>query len=75
MNAHEDMLRWQAVRERSAEAAGQFVYAVGSTGIYCIPACPSRPARRENVEFFDTPQRARLAGYRACRRCDPDRFE
>ena len=26
----------------------------------------------ENVEFFDTTAAARLAGYRACLRCDPD---
>jgi AraC family transcriptional regulator, regulatory protein of adaptative response / methylated-DNA-[protein]-cysteine methyltransferase len=46
-----------------------FVYAVRSTGIYCQPSCPSRQPNRENVEFFDTPEQAELAGYRRCKRC------
>jgi AraC family transcriptional regulator of adaptative response/methylated-DNA-[protein]-cysteine methyltransferase len=52
---------------------GADVYAVRTTGIYCRPGCPSRRPRRENVEFFRTPDDARRAGYRPCRRCLPDR--
>ncbi len=62
--------RWAAVLARDAQA--QFIYAVRSTGIYCRPACPSRRARPDNVVFFETAQAARAAGFRACRRCDPD---
>ncbi|MBF8746585.1 MULTISPECIES: bifunctional DNA-binding transcriptional regulator/O6-methylguanine-DNA methyltransferase Ada [Pseudomonas putida group] len=61
--------RWQAVESRDAGAVGHFVYAVRTTGIYCHPGCRSRMAKRENVEFFDTPTSAESAGYRACRRC------
>ena len=63
---------WRAVLERSRDHDGRFFFAVRTTGIYCRPSCPARRPRRENVEFFDDPQRAREAGYRACRRCAPD---
>ena len=67
-----DVLRWQAVAARDGNAVGTFVYGVHSTGIYCTPACSARPSRRAGVSFFDTPEQARLHGFRACRRCDPD---
>ncbi|WP_235971603.1 bifunctional DNA-binding transcriptional regulator/O6-methylguanine-DNA methyltransferase Ada [Azohydromonas caseinilytica] len=62
--------RWAALLARDAQA--RFFYAVHSTGVYCRPACPSRPAKPENVSFFDSAEAARAAGFRACRRCDPD---
>lgn len=64
--------RWAQVTSRDAAADGQFIYAVRTTGVYCRPSCKSRPARRENVEFFDTTLAAQAAGYRACKRCKPD---
>lgn len=62
---------WSAVLERNERCDGQFVYAVGSTGVYCRPSCPSRRPNRKNVTFFLTPDDAERAGYRACRRCLP----
>lgn len=63
--------RWAAVRARDASADGLFVYSVRSTGVYCRPSCPSRPARRENVAFHDSCADAAAAGFRACLRCRP----
>jgi len=63
--------RWKAVVARDA-SNNTFVYAVHSTRNYCRPSCPARLPRRANIEFFDTPSQAELAGYRACRRCRPD---
>jgi AraC family transcriptional regulator of adaptative response/methylated-DNA-[protein]-cysteine methyltransferase len=63
---------WAAVVARDAAQDGRFVFAVATTGVYCRPSCPARRPRRENVRFFATPADARLAGYRACRRCRPD---
>ena len=63
--------KWSTVLARDARADGRFVYAVKSTGVFCRPSCPSRRPRRENVEFFDSPEQAQQAGYRACRRCEP----
>jgi AraC family transcriptional regulator of adaptative response/methylated-DNA-[protein]-cysteine methyltransferase len=64
--------RWLAVTRRDKTQDGEFVYAVRSTGIYCRPSCPSRTAKRENVEYFDTTYEAKASGYRSCLRCKPD---
>ena len=64
---------WQAVVAKDARFDGQFVFAVSSTGIYCRPSCPSRRAHRERVKFFDLPEAAEQAGFRACLRCQPQR--
>ena len=62
---------WRVVEQRDARYDGQFVYAVGSTMIYCRPSCASRRPSRAKVSFFDTPDDAERAGYRACLRCHP----
>src|SRR6185503_15517634 len=64
-------MAWRAVQERNAEYDGRFVYAVRSTHVYCKPSCASRRPLRENVAFFDSPEDAERAGYRACLRCKP----
>jgi AraC family transcriptional regulator of adaptative response/methylated-DNA-[protein]-cysteine methyltransferase len=63
--------RWAAVRARDVGADGAFVYSVRSTGVYCRPSCPSRPARPENVAFHDSCGEAEAAGFRPCLRCKP----
>jgi len=64
--------QWQQVLARDTAADGQFVYAVKSTGIYCRPSCPSRRPARQNVRFFPTASAAEQAGFRACKRCQPE---
>ena len=64
-----DERRWQAVMTRDRAADGSFVYAVGSTGIYCRPSCPSRRPSRRNVTFHDSTSDAESAGFRACFKC------
>ena len=66
----EDQL-WQAVVSRDARFDGQFVFAVSSTKVYCRPSCPSRRPRRDRVSFFNIPDAAEEAGFRACLRCKP----
>ena len=63
--------RWQAVVARDAGQDDSFVFAVSSTGVYCRPSCPAKRPRRQNVQFFRTPEEAEKAGYRACLRCRP----
>lgn len=65
--------KWEAVAAKDSRFDGQFVFAVSSTKIYCRPSCPSRRPRRENVTFFDVPDAAEQAGFRACLRCEPRR--
>src|SRR5215207_2914050 len=72
LNPRDEQL-WQAVVSKDARFDGQFVIAVTSTGVYCRPSCPSRRAHRERVKFFDLPEAAEQAGFRACLRCQPQR--
>jgi AraC family transcriptional regulator of adaptative response/methylated-DNA-[protein]-cysteine methyltransferase len=71
MSARMDEARWNAVTARDRAQDGRFVYAVRTTGVYCRPSCASRRALRENVAFFPSADEAELAGFRACKRCDP----
>jgi AraC family transcriptional regulator, regulatory protein of adaptative response / methylated-DNA-[protein]-cysteine methyltransferase len=66
--------RWQAVKRRDPAFDGKFLFAVRTTGVYCRPSCASRPAKRENISFFETGAEAEKAGYRACKRCRPDKL-
>ena len=51
---------------------GRFYTGVRSTGIYCRPVCPVRPARSANVSFFPSAAAAEEAGFRPCLRCRPE---
>jgi len=51
---------------------GWFFTGVLTTGVYCRPTCPVRPARSRNVVFFPTAAAAERAGFRPCLRCRPE---
>src|ERR1700755_868408 len=57
---------------RNAAYDGRFYTGVRTTGIYCRPVCPVRPARSANVSFFPSAAAAEVAGFRPCLRCRPD---
>jgi AraC family transcriptional regulator, regulatory protein of adaptative response / methylated-DNA-[protein]-cysteine methyltransferase len=65
---------WDAVQRRDRTQDGAFFFGVSTTGVYCRPSCASRPAKRENVSFFPTAEAAERAGYRACKRCRPNKL-
>ncbi len=67
-----DSERYDVVCRKDRRWDGQFVFAVNTTGIYCRPSCGARTPRKQNVEYFDTPEAAARAGYRACKRCTPE---
>jgi len=67
-----DRRAWEAVLNRDRRFDGKFVYGVTSTGVYCRPSCPSRRPAQDRVTFFDSCSVAEQAGFRACRRCQPD---
>ena len=51
---------------------GRFYTGVHTTGIYCRPVCPVRPARSANISFFPSAAAAEAAGFRPCLRCRPE---
>jgi AraC family transcriptional regulator, regulatory protein of adaptative response / methylated-DNA-[protein]-cysteine methyltransferase len=57
---------------RDADYDGRFFTGVRTTGVYCRPVCPVRPAHASNVEFFPSAAAAEAAGYRPCLRCRPE---
>lgn len=66
--------RWPAVVARDGAADGRFFYSVSTTGVYCRPSCAARKANPENVSFHASAEEAERAGFRACKRCRPDRL-
>lgn len=60
-----------AWKRRDASYDGLFCFGVKTTGIFCRPSCPSQP-QLQNLEFFDATGEAVRAGYRPCKRCEPE---
>jgi AraC family transcriptional regulator of adaptative response / DNA-3-methyladenine glycosylase II len=73
MRWNEDAM-YQHFLQRDSACNGKFLTGVLSTGIYCLPSCPARRPKRENIRFFQTLLEARQSGLRPCRRCRPDFF-
>lgn len=63
---------YRFMQSRDPRYDGHFYVAVRSTGIYCRPSCPARTPKRTNVRLFASVAGAQEAGFRACKRCDPD---
>jgi AraC family transcriptional regulator of adaptative response / DNA-3-methyladenine glycosylase II len=70
----DDDRRYKQFLQRDRASDGKFLTGVLTTGIYCLPSCPARRPKRENVRFFNTPDEARESGLRPCHRCHPDWF-
>jgi AraC family transcriptional regulator of adaptative response/methylated-DNA-[protein]-cysteine methyltransferase len=70
-----EAVAWESVLHRDPTADDRFLYGVTTTGIYCRPSCPSRRPKRDNVAFFSSSEAAERAGFRACRRCRPNRVK
>ena len=51
---------------------GRFYTGVRTTGVYCRPICPVRPAQSRNVCFYPSAAAAEAAGFRPCLRCRPE---
>ncbi len=54
-----------------AKYDGLFFTAVKTTKIYCRPSCRSRKPKQINVEFYHSIAEVEQAGFRACKRCQP----
>ena len=62
----------RARTSRNARYDGRFFTGVRTTGIYCRPVCPVKPAKSANVSFFPSAAAAERAGFRPCLRCRPE---
>src|SRR5262249_30298357 len=57
---------------RDARFDGKFFTGVLTTGIYCRPICPVRPAKSAHALFFPSAAAAEQACFRPCLRCRPE---
>ncbi len=63
---------YRALQTRDARFDGRLFVGITSTGIYCRPICPARPARFEHCRFYPSAAAAQEAGFRPCLRCRPE---
>ena len=64
---------YRAAEARDVRYDGRLFIGVRSTGVYCRPVCPTPLPKPANVVFFPHAAGAEAAGFRACRRCRPER--
>lgn len=67
--------KWEAVKDCVSLYDDFFYYGVKTTKIYCKPSCASKTPNVINVCYFESLQQAQEAGYRPCKRCQPDEIE
>ncbi len=60
---------WATLLARSPTT---ILYGVVTTGIVCRPGCPARTPLRQNVRLFGNVDEAIRAGFRPCKRCQPN---
>src|SRR3569833_185186 len=65
---------WTREEARSGKFDGKFIIGVRTTGIYCLPSCPTHPPKPENVTLVRSEAEAVALGLRACKRCRPDLY-
>ena len=70
-----EKIHFDQIAARDQTADDKFCYAVVTTGIYCRPSCGARTPNPANIRFFPDPAAAEAAGFRACKRCRPDRSD
>jgi AraC family transcriptional regulator of adaptative response / DNA-3-methyladenine glycosylase II len=62
---------WQAINSRDPRFDGRFFAGATTTGLYCRNICPVPPARPKNILLFACAAAAESAGFRPCKRCQP----
>ena len=63
---------WDKVMACDQKYDGLFFTAVKTTKIYCRPSCRSRKPKKTNVDFYYDINKVEHAGFRACKRCQPE---
>ncbi|WP_107839135.1 bifunctional transcriptional activator/DNA repair enzyme AdaA [Metasolibacillus meyeri] len=63
---------WEKIIACDRKYDGLFFTAVKTTKIYCRPSCKSRKPKKVNVAFYDDMEAVEAAGFRPCKRCQPE---
>lgn len=64
---------YDALTRKDADFDGVVFVCVKTTGIVCRPICPARTPFPENLFFVNSLEEAHAAGFRNCKRCNPER--
>jgi AraC family transcriptional regulator, regulatory protein of adaptative response / methylphosphotriester-DNA alkyltransferase methyltransferase len=64
--------KWEIILACDRSYDGLFYNAVKTTKIYCRPSCRSKKPKKENVVFYQSIDAVEKAGFRSCKRCQPD---
>jgi AraC family transcriptional regulator of adaptative response / DNA-3-methyladenine glycosylase II len=62
---------WEAIYSRDPRFDGRFFAAATTTGLYCRNICPVPFARPKHIVLFACAAAAESAGFRPCKRCQP----
>jgi AraC family transcriptional regulator of adaptative response / DNA-3-methyladenine glycosylase II len=62
---------WQAIHSRDPRFDGRFFIGATTTGLYCRNICPVPPKKPGNILLFACAAAAETAGFRPCKRCQP----
>jgi AraC family transcriptional regulator of adaptative response/methylated-DNA-[protein]-cysteine methyltransferase len=65
---------YASLEARDGRFDGLAFVCVKTTGIFCRLTCPARTPLQKNVAFRASVEDCQAAGFRACRRCKPDRI-
>lgn len=63
---------WEKIIACDRSYDGLFFTAVKTTKIYCRPSCRSRKPKKVNVDFYFDMDEVEKAGFRPCKRCQPE---
>jgi methylphosphotriester-DNA--protein-cysteine methyltransferase len=63
---------WEKIIACDPKYDGVFFTAVKTTKIYCRPSYKSRKPKKINAEFYFDINEVEKAGFRACKRCQPE---
>lgn len=63
---------WEKIITCDCKYDGLFYTAVKTTKIYCRPSCRSRKPKKINVKFYRDINEVEDAGFRPCKRCQPN---
>lgn len=63
---------WEKIIACDRKYDGLFFTAVKTTKIYCRPSCRSRKPKKTSVQFYHDITEVEEAGFRACKRCQPE---
>ena len=65
------LICWQALASRDRRFDGRFFAGAKTTGLYCRNVCPVPFARPKHIVLFACAAAAETAGFRPCKRCQP----